>query len=538
MRRKNILAIAFGLAICAGALPLLAAFYISRERAFNLERQHLADYAEWTLQRGDLNVSRARTALNLLASEHRQACSADDIVRLQQVTTDTLSVEEIAITRNGRLICNSWGLARGEAVLTGEATLLSGGYALRLHGGGLSVPSSDMIVISKGDYHALLKRERLVDVLRDTPMLLGIATLSGRLIVVSGEADPGLVARLVREEITGINDGNVFASRRGKDFVAFAISSRSVVDWRTGSELWTLIPIGVGISLALIALIVWLSRQRLSLAGELATGIHRQEFIAHYQPIIELSTGRCIGAEALIRWQKPDGTWVRPDLFIPFAEQNGMIGQVTAIMIRKVISNMKHALAEHRDMHVAINISPQDVETGEFLTHINDAIEGVNVQPEQIWLEATERGFVHGDIARATLEKAGNAGHVIAIDDFGTGYSSLSQLESLPVTVLKIDKSFVDAIGQDAVTSVVTPHIIEMAHSLKLKMVAEGIETAEQERMLRQSGVQYGQGWLYAKALPFEEFMAFYEKRNAATQDNELRSAESGASHDFSPLNG
>ncbi len=215
-----------------------------------------------------------------------------------------------------------------------------------------------------------------------------------------------------------------------------------------------------------------------------------------------------------------------------------MIGQVTAIMIRKVISNMTQALTEHRDMHVAINISPQDVETGEFLTHINDAIEGVNVQPEQIWLEVTERGFVHGDVARATLEKAGNAGHVIAIDDFGTGYSSLSQLESLPVTVLKIDKSFVDAIGQDAVTSVVTPHIIEMAHSLKLKMVAEGIETAEQERMLRQSGVQYGQGWLYAKALPFEEFMAFYEKRNAATQDNELGSAESGASSDFSPLNG
>jgi sensor c-di-GMP phosphodiesterase-like protein len=192
-----------------------------------------------------------------------------------------------------------------------------------------------------------------------------------------------------------------------------------------------------------------------------------------------------------------------------------MIGQVTAIMLQNVILNMKMALAEHRDMHVAINISPQDLESGQFLTLITDEIHAADVQASQVWLEVTERGFIHADIARTTLAKARDAGHVIAIDDFGTGYSSLSLLESLPITVLKIDKSFVDAIGRNAAISLVTPHIIEMAHSLKLKMVAEGIETAEPETILRQSGVQFGQGWLYSKALPFEESMAFYEKRNA-----------------------
>ena len=515
MRRKGILAIAFGLAICAGALPLLAAFYISRARAFALERQHLADYADWTLQRGDLNISRARAALDLLASEQRQTCSPDDIARLQQLTTDALSVEEIAITSSGRVICNTWGLVRNEMRLTEKSIPLSDGYSLRLNGGGISTPSNGMVVVSHGDYHALLKRARLVDVLHDTPMLLGIASLDGQPIALSGDADPELVSRLVKEETSGFNESEVFASRRGKDFAAFAISNRSVADWRTDSELWKMVPIGVGISLALIALIVWVSRQRLSLAGELATGLHKKELLAHYQPIIELSSGRCIGAEALVRWQKPDGTWVRPDLFVPFAEQNGMIGQVTAIMIQNVILNMKTALAEHRDMHVAINISPQDLESGQFLTLITDEIHAADVQASQVWLEVTERGFIHADIARTTLAKARDAGHVIAIDDFGTGYSSLSLLESLPITVLKIDKSFVDAIGRNAAISLVTPHIIEMAHSLKLKMVAEGIETAEQETILRQSGVQFGQGWLYSKALPFEEFITFYEKRNA-----------------------
>jgi len=276
-----------------------------------------------------------------------------------------------------------------------------------------------------------------------------------------------------------------------------------------------MIPVGIGISLGLIALIAWVSRQRLSLAGELAIGIRRKEFVAHYQPIIDLATGRCIGAEALIRWQRPDGSSVRPDLFIPVAEQNGMIGQITEIMVRNVLETMKDALAEHRDMHVAINISPQDVEDGRFLTQITDQLRTMKVQTSQIWLEVTERGFIQADAASATLTRARDAGHVIAIDDFGTGYSSLSMLQCLPVTVLKIDKSFIDALGRNAATSLVTPHIIEMAHSLKLKMVAEGIETAEQEAVLHKAGVQYGQGWLYSKALPFEQFMAFYERRNA-----------------------
>jgi len=158
------------------ALPLLAAFYISRERAFALERQHLADYADWTLQRGDLNISRARAALDLLASEQRQTCSPDDIARLQQVTTDALLVEEIAITSGGRMICNTWGLVRNEMRLSEKSIPLSDGYSLRLNGGGISTPSSGMVLVSHGDYHALLKQERLVDVLHDTPMLLGIAS--------------------------------------------------------------------------------------------------------------------------------------------------------------------------------------------------------------------------------------------------------------------------------------------------------------------------------------------------------------------------
>jgi len=135
------------------------------------------------------------------------------------------------------------------------------------------------------------------------------------------------------------------------------------------------------------------------------------------------------------------------------------------------------------------------------------------VQQKQIWLEATERGFVEIDAARATVNRARELGYLAAIDDFGTGFSSLQHLQQLPLDVLKIDKSFVDNIDQDAATGTVTGHIIEMAKSLRLQIVAEGIETEAQRDYLRGHGVQFGQGWLFGKAMPADEFLRFYRDR-------------------------
>lgn len=273
----------------------------------------------------------------------------------------------------------------------------------------------------------------------------------------------------------------------------------------------------------LIAIIGWVSRQRLSLAGELGVGIKKREFVVHYQPIIELSTGRCVGAEALLRWPRPDGSWVRPDLFIPVAEQHNLIAQITDIMIDRVIDDTQQLLSGDAGMHIAINISSSDIESGRFLPVLEEKLSLSNVRPQQIWLEATERGFMNADAARRTIRAAREAGHQIAIDDFGTGYSSLSLLETLPLNVLKIDRSFVNAIGHDAALSVVTPHIIAMAHGLGLSIVAEGVETKEQEDYLRGAGVQYAQGWHYAKALPVKEFVEFYMGCNAGCDAAEPR---------------
>ena len=147
--------------------------------------------------------------------------------------------------------------------------------------------------------------------------------------------------------------------------------------------------------------------------------------------------------------------------------------------------------------------------TGRILPVLEKALRYTGVLAGQIWLEITERSFLEIDAARSTIVKARELGFPIAIDDFGTGYSSLQYLEGLPLDTLKIDKAFIDTIGRSTAISSVTPHIIDMARTLNLVIVAEGVETQEQYDYLRACDVDFGQGWFFARPMPAGEFIAF-----------------------------
>jgi sensor c-di-GMP phosphodiesterase-like protein len=259
---------------------------------------------------------------------------------------------------------------------------------------------------------------------------------------------------------------------------------------------------------------VWLSRRRLSLHGELAIAVKRREFSVVYQPIVEFRTGRCIGAEALVRWQRPDGTMVPPDHFIPIAEETGLISPITDQIIETVGSDIGDMLAADRALHVSINISARDLETSRVLDLMDKVFPADRIAPQQVWIEITERSYLKKETVTPTIVQARARGHLFAVDDFGTGYSSLSYLQELPLDVLKIDKSFVDTIGMDSATSSVCQHIIGMAKTLGLAIVAEGVETQLQADYLTTRGVEYGQGWLFAKALPRDAFLAYCERNS------------------------
>jgi sensor c-di-GMP phosphodiesterase-like protein len=258
-------------------------------------------------------------------------------------------------------------------------------------------------------------------------------------------------------------------------------------------------------------------RRRLSLQGELQRSLQKDEFEINYQPVIDLQTGKCIGGEALINWRQPGGKRVRPDLFIPLAEDTGLIEPMTEWLMKQIRIEMEALLTSDRSLHIAINLSPCHFESNRILRTSSNVFGNSAILPCQIMYEITERGLIEEDsgTAREVMKKLRARKSHIALDDFGTGYSSLSYISSFPLDYLKIDKRFVESIGTEALNAGLVDSIIDMAKRLKLRTIAEGIENREQAEYLRSHGVDCGQGWYYSKALPalpFGEFVRLYNK--------------------------
>lgn len=264
---------------------------------------------------------------------------------------------------------------------------------------------------------------------------------------------------------------------------------------------WWLVPASLVLGLSIGALVFLLARQRQSMGGELQGALKRGELQVLYQPIFDLRNRQCVGAEALLRWRRPDGTLTSPDLFIPMAEDSGQIRQITDFVLQRLLEQLGQLLRANPNLYVSVNLAACDVmvpRIGEVMARLLDLH---RVEARQIAFEVTERGLIDVVVARENLQALRDAGHQVLIDDFGTGYCSLAYLQTLPVDCLKIDKAFIDALGHDAASSGVAPHIIRMAHALDLKVIAEGIEYEAQAMYLSSEGVNYGQGWLFAHAL-------------------------------------
>jgi sensor c-di-GMP phosphodiesterase-like protein len=278
-----------------------------------------------------------------------------------------------------------------------------------------------------------------------------------------------------------------------------------------------LLPFGVaaGLALGLVAFLVAL--RRMGMPTLLRRALRKRELFLLYQPIVELQSGRCIGAEALIRWRRADGSMVAPDVFIPVAEESGLIEQVTGHVLEMVAADAGALFVQHPTFHIGINLAPADLQSTRTVELLDQLMRKTGALAHNILVEATERGLMDAAEVRAVIDAIRALGIAVAVDDFGTGYSSLSYLESFALDYLKIDKSFVDTLAINAATSQVALHIIEMAKSLQLKMIAEGVETEAQAALLRERGVQFAQGWLFARPMTMAALREYMAKQDAAT---------------------
>ena len=248
--------------------------------------------------------------------------------------------------------------------------------------------------------------------------------------------------------------------------------------------------------------------ERLRIESALRKALERDEFVLHYQAQVDLASGAIVGMEALIRWQHPELGMVAPSRFIGMAEETGLIVPIGAWVMRTACAqNKAWQEAGFGSLRIAVNLSARQFSDPDLLTSIAQALEQTGLPPANLEIELTESLFMSDvDLAVELLHGMKALGVTLSIDDFGTGYSSLSYLRRFPIDVLKIDRSFVTDIASEADDRAIVISIIALAHNLKLRVIAEGVETLGQLDFLRGHGCDEMQGFYFSRPLPADQF--------------------------------
>ena len=242
------------------------------------------------------------------------------------------------------------------------------------------------------------------------------------------------------------------------------------------------------------------------MAQQLRRAILKDKLRLVYQPIVDLATGRIVGAEALVRWTNESGIDIAPDVFVKLAEERGFVGSITKFVLRQALSDFHETLRAHPSFRLSINVAAADLADPTFLPALDRTIELAGVPADRLVIEITESSAVRSRIAIETVHRLRQKGHAVHIDDFGTGYSNLAYLHDLSVDAIKIDKTFVQAIGTDSVIFAILPQILSIAEALKLEVVVEGVETFLQARyFVETEKAVLAQGWLFGRPIPAEE---------------------------------
>lgn len=255
------------------------------------------------------------------------------------------------------------------------------------------------------------------------------------------------------------------------------------------------------------------------LEKSLSNAIDNNELQLFYQPKVNLSTGKIMGVEALVRWIKPDGTIVRPDAFVPIAESSHLIGRISEFVLNEACrQNMMWQRMGYPNIVMSINFASSDFYQKDLKDKVFEALAKTGLEAKWLEVELTETLALRDiDFAVSQMNKLRELGVQLAMDDFGTGYSSLSYLQVLPITLLKLDRSFITNIEHDNIAYEIVSAVIKIAKSKKIETIAEGIENTNQAEILRTAGCDFAQGYLYGKPMPPEKIQQYFDDNSVFT---------------------
>lgn len=502
-----------GLAAFSSAIVLLAgSFGVALQQMKQNESAQMNARGERFLERLEQIFGQLREGVDQLQAQPLRGCDAAMVAALQQIGLSSRFIYEAAYV-DGAVVCSSRG-AESTLEPLRAPDIQGPTYSYWLNTSTEPNENLAALMLGRGKFLVSTSRGHLSDVVDLPPggSVLVVLDHGTRAIPVLGlpqrwppptvEWPPPPNQSLLEK-----NDWLLYhMPTNSPDYQLVLIAPRAGLPLKMNGMLWLLFPGSLVLACCVGWLVLQLILQRRSMSSELQNALRRGELQVLYQPIFELDSRRCVGAEALVRWLRPDGSLTSPDLFIPLAENTGQIRQITDFVLQRVLEQLGQLLRANPSLYISVNLAACDVMVPRIGRVAARLLAHHRVAASQIAFEVTERGLIDVVVARDNLQALRAVGHQVLIDDFGTGYCSLAYLQTLPVDCLKIDKAFIDALGHDAASSGVAPHIIRMAHSLHLRVIAEGIECEDQAELLNSEGVNYGQGWLFAHPLSARQF--------------------------------
>lgn len=508
--RRHVIAIAVG-ALLAGA-PFVA-FDLWLGRVINRQAQEeVATSAKRAIALAESRVSQVITALDALAAQGVDGCRPSDLEAMRRMVFRTTPIKAIEIVGPGaQTLCSHLDLPLGErSLLSSEDLPGSDGYFF------------DMIRLAGGEHMVRLRRRaayghNAIAALVPTILFLPQVSTRGRpfsayaRIVTRGGHTIGEVGRPATAGDADLLSAGAISDKFG--FRTQVVAPRGPIPADKADLKWLGLIVSGGI-LAVFGVVLAVVNRRST--GNPVTDIERAlqagEFVPYYQPVVDIRSGQLRGAEVLVRWKKPDGTLVLPGAFIPLAESSGLIREMTRDLMRRVCVEAGEALGSRPAMKISFNFAGKLFADESIVKDVRKIFSSSHIKLSQVVLEVTERDPIENfTAARQIIAALQGLGVRIAIDDVGTGHSGLSYMLKLGVDIIKIDKMFVDAIGTDRNSTTIVETLIDLAHNMRMDVVAEGVETFEQVVHLRELGVRSAQGYVFAPPLPGSAFLRLVE---------------------------
>jgi sensor c-di-GMP phosphodiesterase-like protein len=532
LTRKNILAVIVGV-LLAGA-PLLAFDFWLGGLVDRQGQEEVETSAQRAIALADFRVTQVIATLDGLAARGVDSCQPSDVEAMRQAAFDTTPIKEIAVVSpDGQTLCTDLGLPLGQRNIVASEPLAGANWY-----------SLDVIQLENGQPMVRLRRK-----VGAGPN--GVAALVPAMLFlpqVSSHGSPfNAYAHIATTNGTTIGNIGTLPDAAEAVFIANAKSEKfgfsAEISMPRGhviaghGELQWLGLFATGAMVVILGIFSMLMPRGApgNPVTEIESALKAGEFVPYYQPIVDIRSGQLRGAEVLVRWRKADGTLVLPGAFITLAESSGLIREMTRDLMRRVCAEAGRAVGARPALKISFNFAGKLFSDETIVQDVRKIFSGSPIKLSQVVLEVTERDPIENFTAtRQTIAAFQGLGVRIAIDDVGTGHSGLSYMLKLGVDIIKIDKIFVDAIGTDRNSTTIVETLVDLAHNMRMDVVAEGVENFEQVMYLRELGIRSAQGYVFAPPLPGNAFLQLVEALDplpvpGAAPKTELAEAQAAA---------